>query len=159
MSDNWIQIIATDPTFVPPPSAQADAVAAMRSIAPNADEVQAVDEGHIVFVDAGTNFESVNCPNCKSRLNNGGEGQQGVDDWWSVQKDRAAQSAFENRDAVCPDCLAKLDLNDLSYDWPQGFARWRLEAMNPVLGTLSGGDTERLAALIGHDVRVVYTHL
>lgn len=150
MSDDWIQIIPTDPTFVPDePSARA-VIALMRTLAPNAERVDAIDEAKVVFVDAGVNFESVCCNSCGTILDL---------DWWSDQVDSADAKDFSDLTATTPCCGQSTTLNDLDYDWPQGFARWRVEVMNPGVGRLRPDDQQRLAAALGHPVRVIYTHI
>jgi hypothetical protein len=58
-----------------------------------------------------------------------------------------------------PCCGAATSLNDLVYEWPQGFARWALEIMNPGRGFLTDEEIERLARTVGHPLREIRTHI
>jgi hypothetical protein len=56
-------------------------------------------------------------------------------------------------------CGQSSTLNDLDYDWPQGFARWRIDIMNPGVGRLPYETEQQLADPLGHPVRLVYTRI
>ena len=57
-----------------------------------------------------------------------------------------------------PCCSQSTTLNDLDYDWPQGFARWRIEILNPSVGRLRPEAEQALSDALGHAVRLIYTH-
>jgi hypothetical protein len=42
--------------------------------------------------------------------------------------------------------------------WPQGFARWWLEARNPDRGKLQPEELAELESAVGHPLREVWTH-
>ena len=149
MSDNWLRVIATDPTFLPSASRERAALAALSHLAPDAQELSVVFSDEVAFIDAGGNFDSVGCPGCGARLDT---------EWWSSQMSHAAASRFDQLDCVVPCCLAAVSLNDLDYDWPQGFARWRAEAMNPSRGHLEDFEVASLEAALGVPVRIIWTH-
>lgn len=153
MSDNWIRIIPTDPAFVPTASgaiAGRDLLGGFLRSAGSGATVDIVDFGGVVLVDAGSNFESATCPWCATAIDLG---------WWQDQVDVAAASGFTNLLTRTRCCDVTTSLNDLRYVWPQGFARWCLEAMNPGVGVLSDRQLESIGAMVGHEVRAVYAHL
>ena len=56
-------------------------------------------------------------------------------------------------------CGMKYTLHELAYEWPQGFARCDIYAMNPRMGRISTARRRRFAELLGCAVRVVYEHI
>jgi hypothetical protein len=46
--------------------------------------------------------------------------------------DAAERDHFTDLTIVTPCCGTHTTLNDLVYDWPQGFARWRVEVMTQI---------------------------
>ncbi len=58
-----------------------------------------------------------------------------------------------------PCCGARHTLHDLAYEWPLGFSRCDICAMNPGLGKLSDEQRARFEAILGCRVRVIYEHL
>jgi hypothetical protein len=50
-------------------------------------------------------------------------------------------------------------LPDLLYDWPQGFARFSLEAMNPNIQDLTEAAEREFETIIGCSLRKIWQHL
>ena len=150
VSDAWIQLIPTEPSYVPDEHAVRRLLELVPDLAPGAERVDVIDEGKVVFVDAGENFESANCNLCGAIVDLG---------WWADQVTSADTGGFEDLSIAMPCCGAVTSLNDLHYDWPQGFARWRLEIMNAKVGTLPPEVETALAVALGHPARVIYTHV
>lgn len=149
MSDDFLRIIPTVPTFVPEAAARAVALAQLRSTFPGADEVSASVEATVVFVDAGANFETVACPRCAQQL---------AGAWWLAAMDRAAAGGFVDLAVALPCCGAVASLNDLHYAWPQGFARFVIEIRNPGRA-LVAGQLAQLGAVLGCELRVIRAHV
>lgn len=150
MSDNWITILPTEPTFVPNEASAQSVLALLHGFVPDADEIRIVEGDQVIFIDAGANFESMWCPMCRAELSS---------EWWGDRMGIASQNAFSDLDCQTPCCDKRMTLNDIEYNWPQGFARWHLEAMNPNIGKLSDEQVLRIEAALGHSIRVVYTHI
>jgi hypothetical protein len=70
----------------------------------------------------------------------------------------AAASEFNDLLTRTRCCDVTTSLNDLKYEWPQGFARWWLEVMNPATPALSRQQLHALSDALGHSVRAVYVH-
>ena len=68
-------------------------------------------------------------------------------------------SGFKLAFYALPCCGTQTGLNQLDYQWPQGFARYALEAMNANIGQVSAGQKAALEAALGHDLIVVYMRL
>jgi hypothetical protein len=73
--------------------------------------------------------------------------------------DHAYGTKFADLGVVTPCCGAATTLNDLNYDWPQGFARWWLQALNPRRGKLEPDELAKLASALGVRLREVWTHV
>jgi hypothetical protein len=151
MSDDWITLIPEDPRFVPAPEKQKLACLKFREIAPSADEIEIRASETIEFHHCGANFERVLCPHCDSD----------VTDWWTKRMDEEydKESGFKLLQYATPCCHATLTLHELHYEWPQGFGRFALEAMNPNLGKLKEEYKHEFERILGTPLRVIYTHI
>lgn len=149
MSDNWLRFIATDPDWVPEAAARDAAVGLLVRWLPEADEVTSNISDHVDFIDQGANFERVTCPACGATLS---------DDWWGVAVDRARETDFEDLSVLTPCCGSTTSLNDLDYDWPAGFARFVIEALNPGVADLTADQTAELAGVLGTGLRRIWAH-
>jgi hypothetical protein len=125
MSDFWIQLIPTEPSYVPDEHAVRKLLDLVSDLVPGAERVDVIDEGQVVFVDAGENFQSARCNLCNTTVDLS---------WWEDQMTSADAGGFRDLSIEMACCHAVTSLNDLEYDWPQGFARWRLEIMNAKVG-------------------------
>lgn len=151
VSDNWLRLIPTDPTFVPTALAAHRGRDLLAQFAPaneSGEPAHIVDAGEIVFIDAGTNFERITCPWCESEIDL---------EWWQDCLTVAASSGFQDLNTRTRCCDVTTSLNDLRYDWPQGFARWWLEVMNPA-AWLSEQQLQAVGEAVGHPVRAVLAH-
>ena len=50
-------------------------------------------------------------------------------------------------------------MNDLRYDFDQGFSRWGVDVMNPNIETLDDATVARFESILGCKVKVVYQHI
>jgi hypothetical protein len=153
VSDFVLTIISSDPAWVPSGDLADRALRVFGRLVPAATEVKAEFFDGIHFVDQGSNFESVSCPQCGELLDEA---------WWSEQMDAAwsaRASRFADLQVVAPCCAARSSLNDLDYCWPAGFASFTLSAWNPGRGGfLPGAEMEELAAVLRSPLRQVYAH-
>jgi hypothetical protein len=149
MSDDYTIWIPLDPSFVPDEAAAQRAVEWLSARAPRAHEVNVEISPEIRFVDCGANFSSVRCHLCGSELET---------DWWQEAMDRAASTAFKDRVVDLPCCGARAGLEMLHCEWPQGFARFALQALNADIGEPTPKDDETVARLLGTPVRRIHAH-
>lgn len=150
MSDHWIIVMPEKPEYVPSEEAQRKAVALFKQLAPTADEVIAQASVGIRFIDCGANFERVLCPAC------GGEIEI---EWWQNRMDDETEANYPLKRIELPCCRAARSLNEFKYDWPQGFARFSVEARNPGILDLTEAHLKAFEAIIGSRVRKVRQHL
>ena len=151
MSDHWVALIPRDPEYVPSSSQAEAALAFLRELAPESEEVTATTDDRILFRDCGENLESISCPFCSASLDH---------DWWSdrMSEDHDGQGFFLRSFRV-PCCGESASLNQLIYRFDEGFSRFILEAMNPNIGRLTAHQVERLTGLLGTPLRVIYQQI
>lgn len=151
MSDDYIHIIPHEPGVVPDEAKQQAAVSYFRSIAPQASEVGSTVSDHLEFIHCGANFEKICCPACGAEIEIG---------LWQDWMDRGySNEGFTLVKHSMPCCGAHHTLHDLAYEWPQGFARCDVRAMNPYIGELSVEERARFEAILGCRIRVIYEHM
>jgi hypothetical protein len=122
MSDTVFKLIPENPRYVPDQESRIKAKEYLATLFPEAEDVVDKVRDKIDFIDAGTNLETITCPNCLSRINM---------DWWQLAMKQAAKNQFANLTINTPCCGDTLSLNDLQYHWTAGFARYSLEVRNP----------------------------
>ena len=128
MSDNWIIVVAEEAAFVPSAEARCKALELFRNIAPRAEEVKEEATQEVRFIDCGANLERIICPRCGAEIDV---------DWWQDVMSDEADAGFPLRRMKVPCCGSNRSLTELRYDWPQAFARYSVEAMNPQIGDLT----------------------
>lgn len=150
MSDNWIIVIPEEVAHVPAEDAQERAIALFRRIAPQADEVKKEVSPQARFIDCGANLSRIICPHCGAELEM---------DWWQDLMDEESEAGFPIRVVSLPCCGRPGSLQTLGYDWPQGFARFSVEAMNPGIPDLSEEQLAEFGRTLGCPVRKIIQHL
>lgn len=79
-------------------------------------------------------------------------------DWWSEQMAQAGEASFTNLAVTTPCCATRTSLNDLTYDWPDGFAQAELSVRNPQGGWLDDAEPAQVATELGHPLKLVMAH-
>lgn len=149
MSDNYLVLIPTDPTW------QADEAGADRAgrlvdqLAPEAEGIDALAMDEVEFFDAGENFERARCPLCGAD----------VTEWWPAAMDAASELAFADLSVTMPCCGRPASLNELAYEMPQGFASFALVVTEPGIDQLDGEALRKLGEAIGHPLRAIWQRL
>jgi hypothetical protein len=151
VSDHSVTLVSVDPLYVPSLEQIQRAEALARSMFPQADAISPQPSDGIRLFDAGSNFERVTCPGC---------GAQVELDWWQAAMDADFDGqGFRLEPQAMPCCRRRFALNQLNYDWPQAFARFGLQLMNPNVGTLPADAVAQIEAALGTSVNVIYAHL
>jgi hypothetical protein len=163
----YLSLIPEQPSYVPPADAQSRAVDAFRAFLTKKEPFQIKvahrrDEANveikvevsedIQFVDPGVNLESVSCPSCGAEIGF---------TLWKQWMDRSYEGKFIDRSITTPCCGHETDLNALRYDWPAGFARFALRAINPDIenGLLPADRLSVLEEILGCKLRQIGAHL
>ncbi len=72
---------------------------------------------------------------------------------------REDDDKFNLKEVELPCCGHRCTLNDLRYDFDQGFSRWGVDVMNPNIETLDDATVARFESILGCKVKVVYQHI
>jgi hypothetical protein len=152
MSDNWLTVIPNDLTVVLDEEALARALATFKQIAPEAEVLTIHISDTFKFFDCGGNLERIVCPACHADI---------AMEWWRhrMDEDHEEGLGFRLLGYPTPCCGHVHTLHDLCYDWPQGIARFALEAKNPGIDKLGEATLRELERLLGTQLRVIYRHL
>ena len=152
MSDNWVTVIPLRPDHMPNPIQISQGLKVLKDIATDADEITIIQYDAVMLFDCGANFEHIECPSCRSKLNS---------DWWgqTMSADYDESSGFKLMDYITPCCSTPTPMHKLDYYFHQAFGRFGLSAMNPNIGELSPSDIKKIKVALGCDVTVVYQHL
>jgi hypothetical protein len=149
MGDNYLRVIPTVPAWSPGDAQAAAALQVMQALCPDAHaEIRRYDE--VTFIDQGENFEQVRCPRCATALPVA---------WWGEAMDHAYQNRFVDLATVTPCCSVATSLNELTYDWPAGFAQLELSVRDPNRGWLSDREMAQVAGALGQPVRQILCHM
>jgi hypothetical protein len=154
MSDTWLMLFPADPGWVPDPVQEARAAAVIERLIPTAvaGQPELIRTANIEFVDAGENFERITCPLCDEELE---------ERWWQerMNDQYIVDDGFELRPITAPCCGGMTALNELTYQWPLGFARWTARVLYPDRGWLTEEELSEIGDALGHPVRQTIRHI
>lgn len=151
MSDYRIALIPEDPRIVPDPARQRRARDRFGDIAPDAEAIEVKVSDKIQFFDCGENFDRICCPSCDAEL---------PTHWWQDRMDADyVDGGFTLRQYSTPCCNVTHSLDQLIYEWPQGFARFAVDALNPNIGELSDRQKSEFEEILGTRLRVIYQYI
>jgi len=162
MSDNWITLVPEDPRLIPDEARQLRARDRFAEIAPGADAIEMKVFENVEFFDCGVNLQRILCTSCGSeiplpwweeRLTQDYLGQA----WTEPDQDHGNGFLLASYPAPC--CHPQCTLHELKYEWPQGFGRFALDAMNPNIGNLEERFRKELEDILGAKLRVIFQHL
>jgi hypothetical protein len=153
VGDNWLTVIPTDPHRQPGREAADRAAAVLSGMLPDDRArrgVRAVWHDTVELVDCGGNLERISCPRC---------GRGIAVDRWVEAVSQCYRGGFSTLLVAVPCCGAETSLNELVYDWPMGFARFRIEVARPDRGWLSDEELAAVSGALGHPLRQILVHL
>jgi hypothetical protein len=166
MSDNAISLVPIHPEYVPPPESWDRARGLLASFTPNAERVSATAFEHVHVIHPIQSFERVSCPFCGSEISVG---------WWEqAVEERSVEAEHVHTDLVnlgvltglaslaitTPCCARETTLDSLDYgEFPVGFGRFVLEALNPDSTGLTTTELDALREVLGTPVQQIWTHL
>ncbi|WP_326632753.1 MULTISPECIES: hypothetical protein [unclassified Streptomyces] len=153
MSDNYLTVIPTDPYWRPSKDAADRAAAVLSGMLPDDDarhglEAKWHDSVEVVF--CGANLEKISCPRCRAESTPG---------WWGEAVSERYNEGFSTLMVTVPCCDAETSLNELVYDWPMGFAQFRIEVLYPNRAWLTDEELASLANTLGHPLRQILIHI
>jgi len=148
VSENLLKIIPSSPTYIPGKGRVEEALARIKEAFAFTDNIRVVISESPRFIDQGTNFERIICPNCNAILNTC---------WWQSAMDKAHRNGFNNLRIKVPCCGTETNLNELKYEWPAGFARFSIEISNPEID-LSDSTFHELEFVLGSSLKKIWAH-
>jgi len=109
MSDFFTTLIPEDPRYL----LDELKIAKINNLSWFGNKITISVNENVQFADAGSNFEHVSCPLCKTDLM----------EWWGGAMDEAysEKNGFSDLRTITPCCHKETSLNDLDYYFPQGF--------------------------------------
>jgi|GEM_PF-5163753 len=120
MSTNYVCYIPTDPFFLPGESSQAMAIQLLATT--TGSKIRREVWSQVQYVSAMGNHERVICPNCQMELT-GEQWQEMMNIDWDDNV-----SGFRMNKHPAPCCAMPLAVNELIYEWREGFAKFCLSA-------------------------------
>jgi hypothetical protein len=117
-----LKIIPKDPHQEIPAVDDKVLIGKLKKVFPHADDFEVNKFDRIRFIDQGKHFEAVACTLCKKELEI---------TWWENAMAKANEKGFEELDCECPHCKKTINLNELNYKLPAGFARFSIKILNP----------------------------
>jgi len=151
VSDNYLTVIPTDPSWQPDRDAADHAAAVLSGLLPDNDARRGLDvrwHGTVEAVSCGGNLETISCPHCGTESG----------DWWGEAVQERYDEGFSTLLVTVPCCGAETSLNELVYDWPMGFASFRIEVLYPNRGWLTEEELASVATAVGHPLRQILAH-
>ena len=149
MSDHFLILIPVKLSYVPEIDAQDKMLQLLRSFGFDDDMIQMITSESVQFIDQGANFEHILCPLCKNELQL---------EQWHLLMDAAYRTGFTQLEVVMPCCSQSTSLNDFIYQWPAGFARYRIEIFNPS-SDINETQMHVLEMALGYKVRKIWRHI
>lgn len=148
MPDSYLRDVPTDPQFVPQEHSIREAAALLRTFAKTEAVTSRITES-VEFVDAGENWEGVNCPSCGAD----------AEDWWPAAMHMAAESGLTSLQVRAGCCGSQVALNKLPYCWPVGFGKFVLELANARIPCLPQEQLAQLDNTVGCPLLEIQAHV
>ena len=146
MSDDVLKLISSSTTYAPSEEAIDKALAIIKETLPFANNVKVEVSESPRFINQGSNWERVVCPNCNAVIDTS---------WWQHAMDEAYESGFRNLAVKVPCCGTETYLNELKYEWPAGFARFSIEIWSSELD-ITGLKLQELEIALGSSLTKIW---
>ena len=159
VSDNYLRLIPTDPHYMPPDEAGRRASLVVSHALPAADRVQVKRHSQPVFIDQGTNLESVLCPRCRARVAFYGDTATATSEWWKQIADQLGGQQVADVRVTMSCCGSSVMFQELQFEWPAGVASFEISIRNPGIGEPLGPElVAQLEGILGCGIRQVWAH-
>jgi hypothetical protein len=122
VSDTLCKIIPEDYNFFPSNTNAIDGAVKILEMYVPAEKISWKSYKNPIFVDCGSNFESVSCPFCGNRID--------IDVWQKMMSLCYERTNFNNLDISLSCCNNVSTLNDLIYHYDCGFSKFVIEILN-----------------------------
>jgi hypothetical protein len=162
VSDDVLSIIPLDQDYIPSAEAQQKAVALLKEMLPDGEMCQVEVYDQLQFIDQGENCYAVFCPSCGQQfpIDPFTEHDPGMVWWYELIEARSAGASIEQLQTKMPCCGARVPFTSLKFDWPAGFAHFRLSIWNTNVadGLLTDEQLARIEALLSCKLTQIRAH-
>jgi hypothetical protein len=132
----------------------------LEQLLPEGEDCRVKVNDRVEFIDQGENLSSVACPACGrvTRHIYGGP-DESLHEWMSDLIERTREENVLVITTPMPCCGAVVPFTALTFDWPAGFARFRLMIDNPQVGYPVAEEIVReLEGILGCSLKQVWAH-
>lgn len=147
MSETFLRLLPKEVNDIPSQDSINKSIQVLKSVYCGSN-IQYTYYGSIEFIDQGSNFESIYCPNCGAELEI---------EWWQEMMDAAYKASFINLNVITKCCQSYTTLNHLRYYFAAGFSRWVIEVENPE-SELKDNVIDEIELVLGFKIKVVWAH-
>lgn len=127
MSTRILNVITTDPWFVPEKKHIEEVLDYVKTIMPMNHDIKAEIEAIPLFIHPVENYEATYCPVCSQEI---------TDWWWEMVNRLYKEQWFDGFNGLpMPCCGNVVSLNDVTHRSEAGFARFRIEIYDPMSPT------------------------
>jgi hypothetical protein len=148
VSDIILKLIPSSPGYLPEKESIDQAVSMVKISIPSVEDIKVMVSEGLRFIDPGTNWERILCPNCNASIDM---------EWWQNAMDKAFKNGFRDLSINVPCCSSATSLNELRYEWPAGFAKFSIEIRNPKID-IPNEVLKRIEAILGISLRKIWAH-
>ncbi len=151
MSDNYVIFISEDPNFQPTKSEDKEALKLANELNPDSEDINSEFFENSQFIDCGANLTSILCPHCKKEIDI---------EWWEERvSEDIEDDYFKLENYILPCCGKSGNLNNLVYNMPQGFSKYKLEIMNPNKSEISQEEKNNFEKILKTKIKIIYQHI
>lgn len=161
MSDNYLKIIPVQKDFIPEKSTHQAAISFLEGLTPDGDEVQIEIYKELTFIDQGQNLEEIICPSCQNSFKQDIYSEEEIDCEKIFEKinEQAENGELDSGIIEMSCCGNIVNTTDLIFEWPAGFAKFELSALNPELERpISESDITMLSNILGCKLLQIWAH-
>lgn len=161
MSDNYLKLIPADSYFVPDESTHQEAITLLEALTPDGEEVEVEIYEQLTFIDQGQNLEAIICPSCNTVLNQDhySEDETDCEKIFHEIDNQSEGGVLESGFIKMPCCSTMVKTIDLKFNWPAGFSKFELSALNPEIERpLNKDHTKALSEILGCELIEIWAH-
>jgi hypothetical protein len=160
MSDNYLKLIPLDMNFVPDERSHLEAIGRLEELTPDGEEIEVEVYSHVTFIDQGQNLEEIICPSCKSSLKNDpfSEDETDCEKLFYQIEEQSQNAELEIAVIEMPCCSVTVKTTDLEFNWPAGFSKFELSALNPEIEPLNEEQISVFSKLLGCELKQIWAH-
>lgn len=147
-SGHHMKLIPTDPKYIPTQTQQIEVLRALIKKYPRY-EINSVVTNEINFIDNAGYWSSISCNICNEEI---------PVDFWQAAMSESYTTHFVDLTFETPCCQRILNLNDIIYDSPAGFARYSIVVIDLGYEVKNEELVGKLEAILDQEIRIVWAN-